>query len=133
VVAKLYSCVDCEFADNVVESAGAGLYLQDAAEAGASGCPGGCAPSRGARFTGNRMRGLDGGEAGASQANIFAAVMPTEIEGFSAGDNVYCVPAGAEARFQAGEALDFAGWQAATMTDTTSSVHAESDPECVGW
>lgn len=132
VVAKLYSCVDCEFVDNDVRDTGAGVYFEDAASAGPSGCPGGCGPSRGGRVAMNRFKRLDGGGS-EGDANTFIWLSPTEADGFRAQANVYCVPAGAQARFGFGEPVDFAAWQAATGTDADSVVHDDTDAACQGW
>lgn len=132
VVAKLYSCIDCEFVDNDVRSADGGVYFEDAASAGPSGCPGGCGASRGGRVANNRIRNLDGGGS-ADQANTFLWLFSTEAEGFSAAVNLYCVPEGATARFGYDAPLDFAAWQTATGTDADSRVRVDTDPACQGW
>lgn len=132
VVAKLYSCVDCEFVENDVRDTGGGVYFQGGDEAGASGCPGGCAPSRGGHVAKNRFKRLDGGGS-AADANTFVWLSATETDGFTAAENVYCVPPGADARFGYGDPVDFAGWQAATGADADSSVLVDSDAACQGW
>ena len=135
VVAKLYSCEDCEFLDNDVTDTEGGVYFEDQSNAGPSGCPGGCGPSTGGRVTGNRFRRIAPfpGSASEGEANVFVFLATTEAAGFSAGGNTYCVAAGTPARFGYGDLLDFAGWQAALGTDLDSNVYVDTDAPCQGW
>lgn len=135
VVAKLYSCEDCEFIDNDVVDTEGGVYFEDQSNAGPSGCPGGCGPSSGGRVAGNRFRRIApfAGSASEEEANVFVFLATTEAEGFNASGNTYCVPAGTQARFGYGTILDFAGWQAALGTDLDSAVVVDSESPCQGW
>jgi hypothetical protein len=132
VVAKFYSCVDCGFHDNLIRSAGAGLYWEDQSQAGSSGCPGGCAPSSGTTVHGNRFANLDGG-GDATQANTFAWLNPTEAIGIALHDNLYCVPPAQTARFWFNAELSFTAWQSAVNGDDNSEVLDQTDPRCTGW
>lgn len=133
VVAKLYSCIDCEFVENDVSDTDGGVYFQGGDEAGTSGCPGGCGPSRGGHVAKNRFKRLRGSGGGEGDANTFVWLSRSETDGFTAEANVYCVPPGGEAHFGVGEPMDFAGWQAATGTDADSAVHIDTDAACQGW
>ena len=86
--AEFYSCSNCQFQNNKITAAGAGMRLLSASTEGTSGCPGGCKPSEGVTVTGNQLRGLVGGHGGVP--DLFWAIEPTEISGLSTGNNTYC-------------------------------------------
>jgi hypothetical protein len=134
ILAQLTSCDGCSIEDNEGWNLGAGILLS-AAALGSAECatsPAGCLPSAGTRISGNRMRELVG--SGGESANIFVVVDPGEGDGLIAGENLYCAPAAADARFGwDGQFLDLAGWVAASGTDSTSEALATGDARCSAW
>jgi hypothetical protein len=134
-LAQLVSCVECSFERNDAWDVGAGVLLSAAAtgDAQCTATSAGCGANSGSRIAGNRMRGLNGG-GDAAQANVFVYVERGEQTGFDAGENLYCVPSGAAARFGwLGDLVDFDAWRSATASDASSLALAADDPRCTGW
>ena len=129
---RFYSCSNCEFRDNDVSGAEAGIVLGGEERDGPSGCPGGCRPTQGAVVVGNRLRDLRGNLE--SPPDTFWGVNRSETEGLQASDNLYCVSSGGEASFFYGaERLPFDAWTTRLGTDSTSVVVSENDALCLGW
>jgi hypothetical protein len=133
----LFACRGCAVVDNVVDGAAFGVHLFN--DDDPSGCPGGCPISARVELTGNRFRRLTGGLVPDVDseiplpANLFVLAAPPTIEDFTAGENLYCSESG-DALFVLGyEALEFAAWTAAVMSDSTSTVAPSSSPSCQGW
>jgi len=135
MLAQLLSCEDCSVEDNEVWSLSAGIHLRGDLT-GSPQCTAsasGCLLSKNPKITGNRMRGFDGA-GDPSMANIFIGVDDNAAEAVEAATNTYCAPAAADARFYWEEQLlDFAGWVAASGTDSTSQTYPETDEACTSW
>jgi hypothetical protein len=132
----MYSCRNCAVRDNVVDGARYAWRLQGNQD-DPSGCIGGCPLSADIEITGNRLRrlhgdpGAAGGEEDVFPPNFFMLMESDEFEGFTAGDNLYCLEPGGPAYFYyAGEVYDLAGWQQAVGTDTSSTVEPASAARC---
>ncbi len=129
---RFYSCSNCEFRDNDVSGAEVGIVLGGEARDGPSGCAGGCRPTRGAVVTGNRLRDLKGTIE--SPPDVFWGLNQTEEEGLKAGNNLYCVNRGGEARFfYAGGLLPFETWISRVGADSSSEVVFQGESSCSGW
>jgi len=134
--ATVFACKGCTLRDNDVDGSMVGIFLAD--DENPSGCPGGCPLSSAVELTGNRLRRMLGNPTGvgeeAAPPNIFIAMYSAALEGFTAGDNLYCLEPGSGARFgHDGQLVDFDAWKAAVMTDASSSVEPVTSPSCSSW
>jgi hypothetical protein len=134
---EIFACDGCVVRDNTLDGARFAINLYG--DEDPSGCPGGCPLSTDLLITGNRFRNMRGDPDNPDPEavvplNAFQVMRAPALPGFTSGDNLYCLIAGADALFAIDNApVDFDTWKATTGTDATSILSPDTSTECTVW